>query len=86
MAHGPRHHSITLASVSVRRCRRRWTGDGAALDLSPLVARPAELVWHQSQGGLGWPPGVQEEDDVHWLWDPPRPTSSPRVPRQDGRA
>jgi len=20
----------------------------------------------------GWPPGIQEDDDVRWRWDPPR--------------
>jgi hypothetical protein len=46
----------------------RSSGDAAQL-ISGLFRPP----------GLGWPSGVQEDDDAHWTWDP-HPTDADRVP------
>ncbi len=35
---------------------------------------------------LGWPHGVQEDDDVHWHWDrPDEPRLGPAIGRAPGR-
>jgi len=35
---------------------------------SRMVARHSGLRPDGSPGELGWPSGVQEDDDVHWSW------------------
>ena len=60
---------VAAGRGALRRWRHRHTGDAVALDLSPMVARPAELVGEQSRRGSGWPTGVQEDDDFRWRWD-----------------
>jgi hypothetical protein len=32
---------------------------------------------------LGWPSGVQEDDDLHWSWAPARERSAPQPDRQE---
>lgn len=34
---------------------------------------------------LGWPQGVQEDDDVHWTWRPARPVGPPPAGPTAGR-
>jgi hypothetical protein len=70
MARGPGSHWVGAGLAALRRWRRRLAGDSMAIDLSPMVERPADLVDDQSRRGPGWPPGVQEEDDLHWKLDP----------------
>jgi len=74
MARGPAHSVVGLAAL--RRWRRRLSGEALALDLSPMVARPAELGGNQGHRGPGWPRGVQEDDGVRWRWDRPAPTTA----------
>jgi len=73
---------VAAGSGALRRWRRPHTGDAIALDLSPMVARPAELVGDQSRRGAGWPRGVQEDNDVRWRWD----SSPDHVPPEDADA
>jgi len=60
---------VAAGRGALGRWRRRFTGDAMALDLSPMVVRPGELIGDQSRRGPGWPAGVQEDDDFRWKWD-----------------
>jgi hypothetical protein len=38
------------------------------------AAEVMTMMFH-SPANLGWPPGVQEDDDHHWQWSAVRPTA-----------
>ena len=52
--------AVVIAAVALVACFVALRGAGAASQVMVLMFRsPAEL---------GWPSGVQEDDDFHWRW------------------
>jgi len=56
-------------ALELRAWRRAFLGVGEVPTVaSRMVARHSGLGLDQPPGDLGWPSGVQEDDDVHWSW------------------
>ena len=61
--------------LELRAWRRAFLGVGEAPTVaSRMVVRHSGLDDGGTSNALGWPTGVQEDDDVHWSWGKrPRP-------------
>jgi len=62
-------------ALELRAWRRAFLGVGEAPTVtSRMVARHSGLDAGETSNALGWPAGVQEDDDVRWSWGKrPRP-------------